>query len=131
MSHPSIMDAPTVMADIHLYFLSKDTLPMAVPRQCLFFVAVVLLFVCLFVFDTGSHKSSCLNWCWDYSYLLPHLTTKVIFLFVFIFFELSCWVGAHCGIYKSSYNISDISYLNSPPPLLSFILPSPTKAILD
>jgi hypothetical protein len=22
----------------------------------------------------------------------------------------------HCGIYKSSYNISNISYLNSPPP---------------
>jgi hypothetical protein len=34
-------------------------------------------------------------------------------------------VGIHCGIYKSSYNMSNISYLNSPPPLFSFILPSP------
>jgi hypothetical protein len=23
-----------------------------------------------------------------------------------------CWVGVHCGIYKSSYNILNISYLN-------------------
>jgi hypothetical protein len=30
-------------------------------------------------------------------------------------------VGVHCGIYKSSYNISNISYLNSPSPPFSFI----------
>jgi hypothetical protein len=30
-------------------------------------------------------------------------------------------VGVHCGIYKSSYNVSNASYLNSHPPLLSFI----------
>jgi hypothetical protein len=35
---------------------------------------------------------------------------------------LSCWVGVHCDIYKSSYNISTISYLNLPPP--SFFIPS-------
>jgi hypothetical protein len=37
---------------------------------------------------------------------------------------LLCWVGVHCGIYiyKSSYNVSNISYLNSPPPPLSFII---------
>jgi hypothetical protein len=37
-------------------------------------------------------------------------------------FVLLCWVGEHCGIYKSSWNVS---YLNLPPLLLSFIpLPS-------
>jgi hypothetical protein len=36
-----------------------------------------------------------------------------------------CWVGVHCGIYKSSYNIS---YLNSPPPPFSFI---PIHPFLD
>jgi hypothetical protein len=35
-------------------------------------------------------------------------------LFIFSFFLLLCWVGVHCDIYKSSFNISDISYLNSP-----------------
>jgi hypothetical protein len=25
-------------------------------------------------------------------------------------------VGLYCGIYKSSYNVSNILYLNSPPP---------------
>jgi hypothetical protein len=44
--------------------------------------------------------------------------------FFFFFFPLLwCWVGVHCGIYKGSWNVSDISYLNSPPPPLSFILP--------
>jgi hypothetical protein len=31
-------------------------------------------------------------------------------------------LGVHCGIYKSSYNKSNISYLNSPPPSFSFTL---------
>jgi hypothetical protein len=26
------------------------------------------------------------------------------------FFLLLCWVGVHCGIYKSSYNVSNILY---------------------
>jgi hypothetical protein len=33
-------------------------------------------------------------------------------------------VRVHCGIYKGSYNVSNISYLNSPPPVLSFLPPS-------
>jgi hypothetical protein len=37
------------------------------------------------------------------------------------FFFLLCQVGVHCGIYKSSYNIS---YLNSTPPPFPFIPPS-------
>jgi hypothetical protein len=39
----------------------------------------------------------------------------------FLFLLLLCWVGVHCSIYKSSYNVSNISYLNSPLLLLSFI----------
>jgi hypothetical protein len=39
-----------------------------------------------------------------------------------IFLLLLCCVGVHCDIYKSSYNISTISYLNLPPP--SFFIPS-------
>jgi hypothetical protein len=42
-----------------------------------------------------------------------------------IFHLLLCWVGLHCGIYKSSYDVSNISHLNSPPPLLPFIPTSP------
>jgi hypothetical protein len=39
-----------------------------------------------------------------------------------LFFPLLlCWVGIHCSIYKGSYNVSNTSYLNSPPPLVSFI----------
>jgi hypothetical protein len=41
-------------------------------------------------------------------------------LSTFIFY--CCWVEVYCGIYKSSYNISNISYLNSSPPSFSFIL---------
>jgi hypothetical protein len=42
-------------------------------------------------------------------------------LLIYYFLDASfllCLVGVHCGIYKSSYNISNTSYLNSPPPHL-------------
>jgi hypothetical protein len=39
------------------------------------------------------------------------------------FVLLLCCVRVHCGIYKILNNISNISYLNSPPPPFSFILP--------
>jgi hypothetical protein len=39
------------------------------------------------------------------------------------FFLLLCWVGIHSGIYKNSYNVSNIWYLDSPPPLLTLIPP--------
>jgi hypothetical protein len=42
-----------------------------------------------------------------------------------IFHLLLCWVGLHCGIYKSSYNVSNTSYLDSPSPWLCFISLSP------
>jgi hypothetical protein len=73
---------------------------------------------------------------WDFSMLdhaVPHQQENLfifsnlsVFSFSF-FFKLLCWVGVHCDIYKSSYNVSNI-YLSSPPPLLSFI-PSPSKTI--
>jgi hypothetical protein len=40
----------------------------------------------------------------------------------FFFFLLLCWVGIRCGIYKSSYNISNVSFLNSHLVLL-YIIP--------
>jgi hypothetical protein len=42
-----------------------------------------------------------------------------------IFLLFSCWVRVNSDIYKGYYNVSDISYLNSPPPPLSFIPPFP------
>jgi uncharacterized membrane protein len=45
------------------------------------------------------------------------------FCFFFFFLLLLCWVGVHCGIYKSSYNISNVSHLNSPLPLSFILLP--------
>jgi hypothetical protein len=42
------------------------------------------------------------------------LVMKDIYLFIYLFILLS-WVGIHCDIYKSSYNVLNISYLNSPP----------------
>jgi hypothetical protein len=42
-------------------------------------------------------------------------------------FLLLFWVGVHCGIYKSSYNIS---YLNSPPPPFFIPTPPPVSGIV-
>jgi hypothetical protein len=36
-------------------------------------------------------------------------------------FLLFCSIGVHCGIYKSFYTLSNISYMNSPPPPLFFL----------
>jgi hypothetical protein len=50
---------------------------------------------------------------------------SIITIFIFwIYFLLLCLVGVLCGIHKSSYNISNVSYLNSPPPPFSFISPT-------
>jgi hypothetical protein len=59
---------------------------------------------------------------------------KVCFHFTSIkslYFLLMCWVGVHSGINKSSYNISNISYLNSPLPPLFFIAPPPIPQIVS
>jgi hypothetical protein len=59
-------------------------------------------------------------------------TWKLVICFLFIFFKLMIffpfilsWAEVHYGIYKGSYNVSNISYLDLPRPLLSFILLSP------
>jgi hypothetical protein len=44
---------------------------------------------------------------------------------LFYFFLIVVLGRVHCSTYKGSYNVSDISYLKSPSPLLSFIPPSP------
>jgi hypothetical protein len=49
----------------------------------------------------------------------------------FIFFTFIVVLGVLYGIYKSSYNISNISYLNSPPPSFYFILPSSIPGIVS
>jgi hypothetical protein len=60
----------------------------------------------------------------DLLYKSNFQTLKWSYTFFFLF--LLCCVGVHCGIYKSSYNIS---YLNSLPP--SFSLPSPIPGIVS
>jgi hypothetical protein len=63
---------------------------------------------------------------WSYGFLcfkgIKHpicIQYSLTLLLYFIFY--CCAGGVHCGSYKSSYNISNISYLNSPPPPFSFI----------
>jgi hypothetical protein len=51
-------------------------------------------------------------------------------LFIFLKFCYCC-AGVHCGIYKSSYNISNISKWNSPPPPFSFIPSAPLPGIVS
>jgi hypothetical protein len=52
------------------------------------------------------------------SYFLINLC----YLFIYLLFSS---VGVHCSIYKSSYNVSNTSYFNSSPSLLSYIPSSP------
>jgi hypothetical protein len=46
-------------------------------------------------------------------------------MFIFLYFFIVVLLGVHCGIYKSSYNVSNTSYLSSASPPLSFITSSP------
>jgi hypothetical protein len=50
------------------------------------------------------------------------------FFFKPLFFVV---LGIHCGIYKSSYTVSNISYLNYLPPSFCFISPSPIPGIVS
>jgi hypothetical protein len=56
-----------------------------------------------------------------YLFILPLLFYIVNIRFILFIIVLG---GVHCVLYKDSYNVSNISYLNSPPPPLSFIPPS-------
>jgi hypothetical protein len=51
-------------------------------------------------------------------------------IFIFIYFLLLCWVGVYYGMYKSSYNISNVLYFNSLPWPFSFI-PFPHSQFLE
>jgi hypothetical protein len=44
--------------------------------------------------------------------------------FYYFLYFIVVLVGVHFGIYKHFYNISNVSYLNLPPPPFSFIFPS-------
>jgi hypothetical protein len=58
------------------------------------------------------------------SLFLTVVSTSLKILYSFIFLPLLlCWVGVHCDIYKGSYNVSTMSYLNSP--LLPVVLYPP------
>jgi hypothetical protein len=82
-------------------------------------------------FYLGLHTD--LNGLWEFSTLLIckctsnacieiHLESQSEY-FIHLFSFSVVLGGVHCGIYKSSYNVSNISYLNSSPQPLSFIVP--------
>jgi hypothetical protein len=54
---------------------------------------------------------------------LEAISTSGFLLFLFYLVLLFYWVGIHCDIYKSSYNISNISHLNSPPSTIILYCP--------
>jgi hypothetical protein len=57
--------------------------------------------------------------------LQKHKACTVNFFSIFFFIVVLC--GVHCGIYTGSCDVSNISYLNSPPPQPSFIPPFPNS----
>jgi hypothetical protein len=53
------------------------------------------------------------------SFMEPSTFISSFFFIIYLsLLLLLCWVRVHWSIYKGSYNVSDISYLNSPPALL-------------
>jgi hypothetical protein len=58
--------------------------------------------------------------CSCFFFFLKNLSLYIYFSFLLLF-----WVRVNCGIYKCSYNISNISCLNSLPPPFSFIASCP------
>jgi hypothetical protein len=60
---------------------------------------------------------------WFQKICLKIITLEIVMIYITFMFLLLCWVGVHFSIYKGSYNVSNISYLNSSPPLLFFIPP--------
>jgi hypothetical protein len=55
---------------------------------------------------------------------------RFVFYFIYLFFIIVV-LGVHCGIYKSSYNAPNMSYLNSSPQSFSFIFPPTTPGIVS
>jgi hypothetical protein len=61
----------------------------------------------------------------SFCFFLNFWPASLIFLSSFFkFYFIVIWVGVHCGFYKGSYNILNMSYLNSLPPPFFFI-PNP------
>jgi hypothetical protein len=56
---------------------------------------------------------------------------KVVTIYCFLFLFVVVLLGVHCGIYKSSYTITTISYLNSLPLSLFFTLPPRIPGIVS
>jgi hypothetical protein len=50
--------------------------------------------------------------CSENSLNVSNSTAQMIFAFGIIFFIVVLGGGIHCSIYKGSYNVSNISYLN-------------------
>jgi hypothetical protein len=66
--------------------------------------------------------------CMSLIYQNDFLKDFILFIFYILFsFLLLFWVKIHCITYKGSYNVSNISYLNSSCPVLSF---TPSSLIL-
>jgi hypothetical protein len=80
----------------------------------------------------GSFHHYLMSLCWvpgahacNPSYLGFSQHIDIILLFC-------CCAGwGTCGIYKSSYNVANVSYLNSPPPPFSFSPPPPIPGIVS
>jgi hypothetical protein len=84
----------------------------------------------LFIFYLACHYFGhifvCLLFFWNMVWIFQKADLK-LFLFIFIFLLL-CWV--HCGIYKSSYNVSNI-ILEFTPSTIPFYPPPPIPGIVS
>jgi hypothetical protein len=45
----------------------------------------------------------------EFSFISHFIDCDCFFKLILFLFLLLCWEGVHCGIYKSSYNVSNIS----------------------
>jgi hypothetical protein len=91
-----------------------------------------------FCFGKYSFFSSKCDLCWYNGFIIANLKLfKYFHLKFFKFFSfnfnflLLCWVAVHWNIWKSSYNVSNISYLNSSPLLLFHPLSPDSKNNLN
>jgi hypothetical protein len=100
------------LGHISVFLLRNSYIDNFLNLLLLLLIVVVLLLRCLQSYIFWILISSEINNLQIFSF-----TLKVVFfislLFPFVFFLLLCLMGVHYGFYKSSYNVSSISYLNS------------------